>query len=293
MGRHRLALAVLVLLLSWVAGGVDAIGWLTLGHVYCAHMSGNTIGVMTHIVLGDWGETARFASAVAAFVVGLLAAAATEAMSGSNRLRLGLSIPLGTEAALLLGFLVGGRLVSHGSNSVPVHPASGYYPLVALAAASMGLQSATIRRAGPARVHTTFITGIFTHFGELAVQLAAQTWRVAQSAIDGKTGGAMRRETRVSGLLAGIVIAYAAGGFASGLVARVAGTWAVALPWGALLAATLVDAALAGTQDPDKRQPPRAREVNRVWGLDPYRARRSVAGSMTAARTSSTRGARV
>ncbi len=47
------ALTWLALLLAGVAGGVDAIGWLTLDGICVAHMSGNTVGVTTHVTLGE------------------------------------------------------------------------------------------------------------------------------------------------------------------------------------------------------------------------------------------------
>ncbi len=51
--KQKRALEALALVLASVAGGVDAIGWLTLDHLFTAHMSGNTVNMTVHVALGD------------------------------------------------------------------------------------------------------------------------------------------------------------------------------------------------------------------------------------------------
>ncbi|MDQ2798914.1 MAG: DUF1275 family protein [Armatimonadota bacterium] len=64
--------ARLGLLLAWVAGGVDATGFLTLAHLFTAHMSGNSVALAVSAAQGHWMEAARRAFPIPLFVVGAL-----------------------------------------------------------------------------------------------------------------------------------------------------------------------------------------------------------------------------
>ena len=60
----------LVLLLAWAAGSVDAIGFLGLGHVFTANMTGNT--VLLGLSLGEGRSLAALANvtALSGFILG-------------------------------------------------------------------------------------------------------------------------------------------------------------------------------------------------------------------------------
>src|SRR5947209_16445519 len=62
---------VMLLILAWVAGSVDAISYLGLGHVFTANMTGNT--VLLGLALGQREGLAilRSLTALGGFVVGL------------------------------------------------------------------------------------------------------------------------------------------------------------------------------------------------------------------------------
>src|SRR5712692_612356 len=65
----------LILLLTWAAGSVDAIGYLGLGHVFTANMTGNI--VLLGVALGQGNGFAALRSMVAlgGFVLGVAIAA--------------------------------------------------------------------------------------------------------------------------------------------------------------------------------------------------------------------------
>jgi uncharacterized membrane protein YoaK (UPF0700 family) len=61
-----------VVLLAVVAGFVDAVGFITLGHIYTANMSGNSVGVGIELGSRHWPETLRTMWPVLAYVIGRL-----------------------------------------------------------------------------------------------------------------------------------------------------------------------------------------------------------------------------
>jgi uncharacterized membrane protein YoaK (UPF0700 family) len=90
-----------------------------------------------------------------------------------------------------------------------------FYVLLVLAAVSMGLQSAYLRREAGAAVHTTFITGMLTALAEDTV-----AW------YRDRADRAARRRVAIHG---GIWIAYLAGGIAGAALALEWDFWALAL----------------------------------------------------------------
>jgi uncharacterized membrane protein YoaK (UPF0700 family) len=71
----------LVLLLACVAGGVDAVSYMSLGHVFTANMTGNT--VLLGLALGQAESRAVVRSSLA--LIGFLAGAFLGAWGGSPR----------------------------------------------------------------------------------------------------------------------------------------------------------------------------------------------------------------
>lgn len=102
-------------------------------------MTGNTVLLGIAVIKGDWVGAERSALAFAGFVVGVAIAAAVD----HGRVEFLL------EAALL---------VAVAALAVVI----GKLPLIALAAAAMGVQTATVRRSSPPGVNVTYVTGTTT-----------------------------------------------------------------------------------------------------------------------------------
>ena len=84
-GRAR----VLALILSFTAGAVDVIGFLALGGLFTAHITGNLVVVAAHYVIGGFGKMAPLL-AVPVFiavlsVMALAVGAAGQATDSSRR----------------------------------------------------------------------------------------------------------------------------------------------------------------------------------------------------------------
>jgi uncharacterized membrane protein YoaK (UPF0700 family) len=161
--------ARLAVLLAWIAGGVDAIGYLVLAHLFTAHMSGNSVAFGAAFGHGRWDTVVERGVTIALFAIGIAAGAAI----GELRFKRGRRHPtvgiLAVETALLLAFLVlgSGAMVE---GEIRTAEAWQFFALVALPTLAMGLQSATLRRVGAASLRTAYITGVLTSLMELAVE---------------------------------------------------------------------------------------------------------------------------
>src|SRR5262249_38894193 len=152
--------------LAWVAGYVDAVGFLTLAGLFVAHMSGNTVRLGVFLGDGDWSLAAQRFVPIVVFTLGVIAGIALcEALS-----RRSIPVParvLGIEAVLLLVFMLVGRALL-GSDSAPAG-SWDYYLLAIVAVLAMGLQNVALRRVAGLPIHTTFVTGMLTYVGEEVV----------------------------------------------------------------------------------------------------------------------------
>lgn len=154
----------MLVMLSLAAGCVDAVGYLGLGQIFVANMTGNTVLLGLAIGQAKAQTALRAVVALVGFVVGVAAGAA---IVGPGRARStwppGVTVALSVELAVLVAFAVGWSVV--GSE-----PAGGaVYTLIVLPAVAMGVQSAAVRRLGIPGVATTYITGTLTDLTEGAI----------------------------------------------------------------------------------------------------------------------------
>lgn len=132
-----------------VAGWVDAVGFLQLGHQFISFMSGNTTQMAVGLGLGDWLEAWTLAKIVCLFVVGVYFG--TLAARAAGRWRL--PVVLGLEAALL----VTGVLLPSSGGALP----AGAVPVIV----AMGWQNAALEHLGKKKVSLTYVTGTLVSFG--------------------------------------------------------------------------------------------------------------------------------
>jgi uncharacterized membrane protein YoaK (UPF0700 family) len=157
--------------LSVIAGAVDVIGFLTLGGLFTAHITGNVVVLATHYVTGGFSELGPLL-AVPVFIVVLgvvtLASDMTEGAGYHSRRAL---------LALQLAFLVGclGLGVSFGPFA---NPDSAMAVLVGmLAVAAMATQNAHVKLALPGAPSTAVMT---TNTTQLTIDLATLLWSQAE-----------------------------------------------------------------------------------------------------------------
>jgi uncharacterized membrane protein YoaK (UPF0700 family) len=150
---------VMVLMLTWAAGSVDAISYLGLGRVFTANMTGNAVLLGLAIGQGQGFAALRSVVALAGFAIG----AAIGAMI-VERAHKGGDWPPGVTAALAVEGVVLGifALAWHFPWAVP--NGGVVYALIALSAVAMGIQSAAIRHLNVPGIATTYITGTLTSF---------------------------------------------------------------------------------------------------------------------------------
>ena len=138
-------------LLTWVAGYVDAVGWLTWRHTYTANMSGNSVAIGIQSAAGAWGETALRVWPVAMYVAGLVVCRIAIEMAARRRQARVAWLLFLIEMALLAGAIV-------------LQP--GLFGGIALLALAMGFQNAALTKFGGTTLHTGFVTGELVKFSE-------------------------------------------------------------------------------------------------------------------------------
>ena len=139
--RQRIGLAVL---LTAVAGWVDAVGYLELGRLFVSFMSGNSTRLAIGLVAADWRTAAGAALSVALFVAGAFLGTL---LGGAVGDRWRMAVVLGAEALLPSG---AGRLS----------------PAVLPLLLAMGFQTAGPPPAGGIRVGLTYVTGTLASLGK-------------------------------------------------------------------------------------------------------------------------------
>jgi uncharacterized membrane protein YoaK (UPF0700 family) len=223
--------------LSTTAGAVDVIGFLALGGLFTAHITGNLVVLAAHYITGGFAEVGPLA-AVPVFIV-VLGAATVAAVEfektryGSRRALLFL------QAVLLAGCLAVG--VGFGPFADVDAPIPVFVGMLAVAA--MATQNALVRFALPGVPSTAVMT---TNITQLTVDLATVVRRVSEPE------ELTRARCRASVTFACMVGFLA--GCASGAVLAVRfGLWALALP--------AVLATLALTLDVLKRDRPTPSDV--------------------------------
>lgn len=147
--------AGVALVSAWVAGYVDAVGYLDMVEVYTSHMSGNTAAIGQFLSRQQWHGAWKHGWPVLAFVAGLLAGAIVTEAARRRRLHSRMSLVLGMEILVLAPV----PLFAPG-----MQPNSLYW--LGLLALAMGMQTVTIMRVGDQRVYSTYVTGSLSKFAE-------------------------------------------------------------------------------------------------------------------------------
>jgi uncharacterized membrane protein YoaK (UPF0700 family) len=147
----------MVLVLTWAAGGVDAISYLGLGRVFTANMTGNAVLLGLAIGQGHGLAALRSIVALVGFVLGVaVGAIIVERSPAQGDWPKAVSRAVAVECIILVFFAIAWRL-PHTFQSEP-----SLYALITLSAVAMGIQSAAIRYLNVPGIATTYITGTLT-----------------------------------------------------------------------------------------------------------------------------------
>ncbi|HEX5280762.1 MAG TPA: YoaK family protein [Micropepsaceae bacterium] len=136
--------------LTAVAGYVDAIGFLTLGHLFVSFMSGNSTQFAVNAVQEKWSDAMLAGTIVGLFVGGVIAGRIIAILLKRRHT----TAILGLEALLLVIALV--NLMTGPISTVPLTIA-------------MGLQNAVLPRTNEGKISVTYVTGSLVHFGDRLV----------------------------------------------------------------------------------------------------------------------------
>jgi len=148
--RHG-PLPTLLLAFTMLTGLVDAISYLTLGHVFVANMTGNVVFLGFAVAGATDLSIPASLVAMGAFLGGALAGGRLASRAGDHRGRL-LAIATYVMIALVGAALVVSLAAPRADDDIV------RYSFIVLLALSMGLQNATARRLGVPDLTTTVLT---------------------------------------------------------------------------------------------------------------------------------------
>lgn len=151
-------------LLTIVAGLADAVGYVAMGGVFAANMTGNTVLAGLSLGEGHFDLAAKRLAPLGTFFLGAMLA----------RLLLQLfhrpAVPLLLEAALLAGV-----------GFLPIGPMIGHEAALLLVALAMGLQASAITHFGDTAVSTVVVTSTLARIAEAALDRTWPTGRALPS----------------------------------------------------------------------------------------------------------------
>jgi uncharacterized membrane protein YoaK (UPF0700 family) len=229
---------VMLLMLTWAAGNVDAISYLGLGHVFTAMMTGNTVLLGLALAQGEVRAVLRSIAALVGFAAGAAAGAWIVGQDGKRE-----EWPPTVTAAFAVetGTLALFSVVWHLTG-----PARGVgigYLLIVLSGLAMGIQAAAVRRIGVPGIATTYITGTLTSLlGDFISWLRSLSHPARAETGVADTASIVHWERRVR-LLAAVFFAYGLGAF-TGAVLQTRVSSLVTLPPLIAVATVVVNASV-------------------------------------------------
>lgn len=139
---------LLLLVLTFVTGLVDALSFLTLGRVFVANMTGNVVFLGFAVAGAPGFSIVTSIVAIGSFMVGALAGGRLGTSLGAHRGRY-MAVATYCEIGLVAIALAVSLATSHDA---------GVLVLIGVLAIDMGLQNATARRLGVPDLTTTVLT---------------------------------------------------------------------------------------------------------------------------------------
>ncbi len=151
--------------MTWAAGFIDLVGYVSLYGLYTSHMTGNTVAMARHVSELDWVGVVRRGWPIVTFVFGLMLGAFIYEAEKRRSIQVPFPPAIALEALLIAVFIAAG-IGTHFKADIPPQPAGKFFLMVALLAVPMGIQNVVIRKVGGMNVYTTFVTGSLVKFAE-------------------------------------------------------------------------------------------------------------------------------
>ncbi|OXM87677.1 YoaK family protein [Paenibacillus rigui] len=150
----------LLLLLCLTGGLVDVMGYLGLGHVFTANMTGNIVLLGMALGHAEGLAVLRTVTALVGFIAGIAIAAVVVGPSSKDKdfWPSRVTVALGMEGFFLLLFAV--------ASVVPPPSGINVYFLIVMLSTAMGIQTTVARRLGIAGISTTVLTNNLAHVVE-------------------------------------------------------------------------------------------------------------------------------
>lgn len=144
--------------LAFVGGYVNSAGFLLIG-TFTSHVTGNVGRLANDLVVANEARAAATAfTMVAAFFIGAFLSSMMIESNFFGRPQHGYAVALGTEAVLLIAFIVATNLLTAARPWQKDLEA-------ALLCGAMGMQNSLVTRLSGAVVRTTHLTGVLTDLG--------------------------------------------------------------------------------------------------------------------------------
>jgi uncharacterized membrane protein YoaK (UPF0700 family) len=205
--------------LAAIAGIVDVAGYIALGGIFTAHVSGDTVKAADAVAHGAWTSALAHFAPVVLIVGGYLVGGTVVKLARIREVPFWFSIGAVIEAFFLAVFAVAHRRLAGSSLSyVPI--GWHFYGLMACLSFAMGVQNSLLRSVENASVRTTFITGMIVNFAHELLD-----WIFARfiQARPGERG-------EKAGLFATIWLCFAVGGAAGGYLQVIHGAVVFLIP---------------------------------------------------------------
>lgn len=242
--EHRHTKRAVALLLTFAAGFVDIVGFLTIYQTFTAHMTGTTVHLSADLLQRQWSGVFAAASVLIAFVSGSIIGRSIIEVGWRSKIRRIASAALLIEAGLIAAVGVVGRSGSRDEGTTLV--------FLALLAAAMGVQTATLTRIGALTVHTTFVTGMLNKLAQLLSQGVFLSWDIHR----GRDVQAERQKVmREARFIFSIWLVYFIGAVAGTSLQSFWHAQALLLPAGIAMVAMAVDQAAPLSIEEERDQP--------------------------------------
>jgi uncharacterized membrane protein YoaK (UPF0700 family) len=198
---------VVALLLTFASGLVDIVGYLGVFQFFTAHVTGTTVHLGETLVERNSQEIFSAGAIVGAFVVGSIWGRVIIEAGSRLKVRKIATITLAIEAGLLLGLTISALRSTAVQSSIAAQP----YWALAILAAAMGMQTATLTNIGPLTVHTTFVTGMINKLAQLLSHIAFHAYDARRKTLDAAALRQWREKRKQAAFLFTIWMFYVGG----------------------------------------------------------------------------------